>query len=62
MATALPRPLADVEMDELVRVEDEFQRRARTARPWSITELITHTTAVHARFAHLRRYQQKEAS
>ena len=33
MATALPRPLADVEMDELVRVEDEFQRRARTTRP-----------------------------
>jgi len=56
------RPLADTEMSELVRVETEWQRRAHTTRPWSIDRYLDNIAAVHARYAHMRRYQQKQAT
>lgn len=56
------RPLADLEEDELVAVDTEWGRRAGGRRPWSISEYIDRIDAVHARYAHLRRWQQKEAS
>ena len=56
MATTLdPRPLADLEMDALVRVEEEMARRAKGARPWSITDYLNQLAAEHARFAVARR-------
>jgi hypothetical protein len=44
------RPLADLEQDALVRVEQEWARRAKGARPWSTTEYLDQITAEHARF------------
>lgn len=56
MATALePRPLADLEMDALVRVESEMARRAKGARPWSTAEYLDQIAAEHARFEIARR-------
>lgn len=62
MTVEIGRPLADTEEDELVRVEEEFSRRAKTARPWSIDQYLTNIAAVHARFTHLRRYQTKQVA
>lgn len=56
MATSLEsRPLADLEMDALVRVEAEMARRSHGARPWSIADYLDHNAAVHARFQVARR-------
>ncbi|MGW0626492.1 hypothetical protein [Streptomyces sp. NPDC002758] len=51
MATAIePRPLADLEQDALVRVEQEMERRAHGHRPWSINDYLDQIDAEHARF------------
>lgn len=56
MATAVdPRPLADLEMDALVRVEEEMERRAHGVRPWSIADMLDQNAAEHARFEVARR-------
>lgn len=56
MATSLEsRPLADLEMDALVRVEQEMARRSHGARPWSIADYLDRNAAVHARFQVARR-------
>lgn len=56
MATALePRPLADLEMDALIRVEREMERRAHGVRPWSIDDMLDQNAAEHARFEVARR-------
>jgi hypothetical protein len=56
MATAMePRPLADLEMDALVRVEREMERRAHGVRPWSIDDMLDQNAAEHARFEVARR-------
>lgn len=56
MATAVdPRPLADLEMDALVRVEEEMARRAHGVRPWSIADYLDQNAAEHARFENARR-------
>jgi hypothetical protein len=56
MATAVdPRPLADLEMDALIRVEQEMARRAHGVRPWSIADYLDQNAAEHARFENARR-------
>jgi hypothetical protein len=56
MATAVdPRPLADLEMDALIRVEEEMERRAHGVRPWSIADYLDQNAAEHARFENARR-------
>lgn len=56
MATALDsRPLADLEMDALIRVEAEMARRAHSVRPWSIADYLDQNAAEHARFEVARR-------
>lgn len=51
MATGIePRPPADLEQDALVRVEQEWARRAKGARPWSVSDYLDQITAEHARF------------
>ncbi|MBR8638691.1 hypothetical protein KEF29_03600 [Streptomyces tuirus] len=51
MATvAEPRPLADLEQDALARVEAEFARRSRGAKPWTVAEYLDQIAAEHARF------------
>lgn len=62
MSETTSRALADTEEDELVRVEIEFARRARTTRPWSITRYLDNIAAVHARYEHMRRYQTKQVA
>lgn len=67
MATvAAPRPLADLEQDALARVEEEFARRARGARPWTPTEYVDRIEQVHVRYTHrrqwLRTHEQETAS
>jgi transposase len=63
-ATA-PRPLADLEQDALARVEAEFARRARGARPWTTTEYVDRIEQVHIRYNHrrhwLRTHEQETA-
>jgi hypothetical protein len=56
MSTAIaPRPLADLEQDALVRVEQEMERRARGPRPWSITDYLDQNAKERARFEVARR-------
>lgn len=56
MATAVdPRPLADLELDALVRVEQEMERRAHGVRPWSIADYLDQNAKEHARFEIARR-------
>jgi hypothetical protein len=57
VTTALdPRPLADLEQDALARVEEEFARRARGARPWTTSDLCDRIEQVHIRFNHRRQW------
>jgi hypothetical protein len=57
MATATePRPLADLEQDALVQVEEEFVRRARGVKPWTPAEYVEQIERVHARYNHRRRW------
>jgi hypothetical protein len=51
-AATAPRPLADREMDELVRVEQTFADRADTN--WSIERYLNAVSAVHDRYTHVR--------
>lgn len=52
MATVIePRPLADLEQDQLVAVEQEMARRARGVKPWTTTEYVNEIEKVHARHA-----------
>jgi len=67
MATATePRPLADLEQDALARVEEEFARRARGAKPWTPSEYVERIERVHAHYARrrawLRLHEQDTAS
>lgn len=55
MATVTERPLADLQMDALVRVEEEMARRGKGARPWSIADYLDQIDAEHARFEVARR-------
>lgn len=52
---AEPRPVADLEMDALIRVEKEMERRAHGVRPWSIADMLDQNAAEHARFEIARR-------
>lgn len=47
---AAPRPLADLEEDALIRVEAEWERRARSGKPWTTDEYLDKVAAVHARY------------
>lgn len=53
-AAVAPRPLADLEQDALARVEAEFARRARGAKPWTPDEYIDRIEQVHVRYNHRR--------
>lgn len=56
MATAVdPRPLADLQEEALIKVEEEWARRAKGARPWSTAEFLDQVTAEYARFEVARR-------
>ncbi|MFD9463527.1 hypothetical protein [Streptomyces sp. NPDC060027] len=60
MSTVLaPRPLADLEQDDLVRVEQEMARRARGVKPWTPTEYVDAIAKVHARYSAWRVVLQK---
>ncbi|MGW5636686.1 hypothetical protein [Streptomyces sp. NPDC003832] len=60
MATALePRPLADLEQDQLVAVEEKMARRALGLKPWTPSEYIDEIEKVHARYAAWRLALQK---
>lgn len=51
MATALePRRLDDLEQDDLIRVEQEWARRARGVKPWTTAEYVDAIAKVHARY------------
>lgn len=51
MATVVePRRLEDLEQDDLVRVEQEWARRARGVKPWTTTEYVDAIDKVHARY------------
>jgi hypothetical protein len=45
-----PRPLADLEQDAVIAVEQEWQRRSHGAKPWTPTEYIDEIAKVHARY------------
>lgn len=60
MATVVePRPLADLEQDDLIRVEQEMARRARGVKPWTTAEYVDAIEKVHARYAAWRLALQK---
>lgn len=50
-ADLAPRSLADLEEDALIRVEDEWQRRARSGKPWTTAEYLDRIARVHAHYA-----------
>jgi hypothetical protein len=57
MATALePRRLEDLEQDAIARVEAEFARRAKGAKPWTTTEMVERVARVHARYNQRRQW------
>lgn len=56
------RPLADLEEESLIAVDNEWERRAHGARPWSIDEYLDRIAAVHARYANFRRWQSRQAT
>lgn len=63
MSTTLePRPLADLEEDALIRVEEKWGRRARGAKPWTTAEYLNEIAKVHARFAALRLSRREQAA
>ena len=49
------RPLADLQEEALIRVEEEWARRAKGARPWSTAEYLDQVAAAYARFEVARR-------
>mgnify|MGYP001557842017 CR=1 FL=1 len=56
MATvAESRPLADLQEEALIRVEEEWARRAKGARPWSTAEYLDQVAAEYARVEVARR-------
>ncbi len=66
MATVIEsRPLADLEQDALARVEEEFARRAKGAKPWTTGEYVDRIERVHARYEQRRtwlRLHEQEAA
>lgn len=66
MATVVePRPLADLEQDAIARVEEEWARRARGARPWTTAEYVDRVARVHAHYNQRRtwlRLHEQEAA
>ena len=51
MATVVePRRLEDLEQDAVARVEAEFARRAKGAKPWTTTEMVERVERVHAHY------------
>jgi hypothetical protein len=57
MATATePRALADLEQEAVIRVEQEWARRAKGVKPWTTTEYVEQICRVHARYEHRRRW------
>ncbi|MEU6990294.1 hypothetical protein ABZ953_06485 [Streptomyces sp. NPDC046465] len=56
------RPLADLEEESLVAVEQEWGRRAHSAKPWTTEEYLDHVAKVHARYANFRHWQERQAS
>ena len=60
MATVIePRPLADLEQDQLVAVEQEMARRAKGVKPWTTAEYVAEIEKVHARYTAWRIALQK---
>ena len=56
MATVIEsRPLADLQEEALIKVEEEWARRAKGARPWSTAEFLEQIDAEYARFEVARR-------
>jgi len=56
MSTSIDsRPLADLQQDALIAVEQEMERRARGHRPWSIRDYLDQNAAERARFEVARR-------
>ncbi|TGB11593.1 hypothetical protein [Streptomyces sp. MZ04] len=63
MATVMEsRPLADLEEESLIAVEQEWGRRAHGLKPWTTEEYLDHVVKVHARYANFRRWQEKQAA
>lgn len=57
MATVIePRPLADLEQDALIRVEQEWERRAKGVKPWTPQEYVDRIARVHAHYAARRKW------
>ncbi|MFD9070585.1 hypothetical protein [Streptomyces lasiicapitis] len=54
-----PRPLADLEEDALVRVEEEWAHRARGAKPWTTKEYVDRIERVHAHYTARREWLAK---
>lgn len=54
-----PRPLEDLEQDDLVRVEQKMARRARGVKPWTTAEYVDEIVKVHARYNAWRVVLQK---
>lgn len=50
MTAPTARPLADVQQDALIAVEQEMARRARGRRPWTVTDYLDQNAKEHARF------------
>ena len=47
MATSIEsRPLADLQEEALIKVEEEWARRAKGARPWSTAEYLDQVAAI----------------
>lgn len=56
MATVTePRRLADLQEEALIKVEQEWARCAKGARPWSTVEYLDQVAAEYARFEVARR-------
>ncbi|MCX5529013.1 hypothetical protein OG785_45190 [Streptomyces sp. NBC_00006] len=49
-ADLAPRPLADLEMDSVLAVEQAMERRAHGLKPWTTDEYLDQVAAVHARY------------
>jgi hypothetical protein len=55
MTASTARPLADVQQDALIAVEQEMARRARGRRPWTLDDYLDQNAKEHARFEVARR-------
>jgi hypothetical protein len=49
-ADLAPRPLADLEMDSVLAVEQAMEQRALGLKPWTTDEYLDKVAAVHARY------------